>query len=304
MNTKNFVTSLAIAGMLAGGAVPAFAETKITSPEVNQMFCQRITTVESNWTEHLQGKQMSAKGMMEKMKNMLGMRDLRDKQRGGMMEMANKNMDERNTALRAKATTDAEKAAVETFITTMTNAEKARIASVDAAVATYRSGVDAIIAGKTDAGSVAYGTFKTSVESAIATAKTACAVTGADDKAIASAFKTSVQTATKTLKASTADMTAIKASVKALADTRKTAVDTAQEAFKTAVDTARTELEKVMKLDGMMKDMKKEDKKEMKEKREENKTERKEMKDGMKGGKMMGKKPAPTTSTTSTTTTQ
>jgi hypothetical protein len=285
MNTKNIITGIAMIGMLAG-VTPALADSRLSIDTKGQTFCQRITTVESNWTEHFENKNSKGKAAVEKMKSMFGMRD---KQRGEVMEMAQKNMDERNALLRSKATTDAEKSAVEVFITTMTTAEKTRTTAVDAAIASYRTGVETLLSGKTDAGSTAVAAFKTSVESALVTAKTACAGTTPDDKAIASAFKTSVKSAQETLKSKKTEMETVRAEIKKLGDVRKTAIDTAHSAFKTSVDTARTELQKVMKIDGAMKGMKKGQKKEMKEKREENKGERKEMRDGMKKGSKMEK---------------
>jgi hypothetical protein len=148
--------------------------------------------------------------------------------------------DTRYDALMAKATTDAQRAAVVTFQTKTTQAIEVRRAAIDKAVKEYRLGVDALINGKFGTLDTAVTTLKSSIASAVAEAKSAC-TTGTDPATVAMTFKSRVKAAHDAFKANRSDA-AIKAQIETLISTRKSAVAAAVSTFKTTMEAAKTEL--------------------------------------------------------------
>ncbi len=147
---------------------------------------------------------------------------------------------ERITKLEAKATTDAQKAAVAQFNTTMTAAINARRSAIDTAISTFRTGVDSITGTRVSAVDTAIATFKTARQSALEKAKTDCAA-GVDSKTAKATFEASMKAALNTFKAA---KTAVikKNDVTVLSQARKAAIEKAVADFKVTMDAAQATL--------------------------------------------------------------
>ncbi|HEY4523164.1 MAG TPA: hypothetical protein VJK73_02205 [Candidatus Paceibacterota bacterium] len=142
--------------------------------------------------------------------------------------------------LDAKATTDAQKAAVATFKNTVEVAVTTRKAAVDAAIAAYRTGVDAALATHTAALDSADAAFEASVNTALEQAKSDCAA-GVDPATVRTTLTSSIKSARDTFQAARKENT-LKGTRESLAATRKAAVDTAIANFKASVESAKTDL--------------------------------------------------------------
>lgn len=143
--------------------------------------------------------------------------------------------------LSKKAKTDAEKQAVATFQTAMTNAIKARQDAIDSAIDTYRTGLNKIIATRKTVVDTALATLKTETDAVLAKAKADCG-SSVDSKIVKTQTMAGLKTAQDKFKASLKDTAQMKADLKILSDSKKTAFDKAMADFKTATDAARKAL--------------------------------------------------------------
>ena len=162
------------------------------------------------------------------------LRESRDEKRLTTRATEEQKRLDRIMKLDEKTTTGAHKDAIATFKTQMADATKKRTTAVDAAVAEYRAGVDAIRNGKTASTATALAARKSAVEAAIKTAETACAL-GTDPVAVAKQFNEAVK------KVETSQLQS-EGEVKKLAEARKEKVAGAHETFKAEATKARETL--------------------------------------------------------------
>lgn len=142
--------------------------------------------------------------------------------------------------LRAAAQTDEQKAAVETYITTVTNAINTRRAAHDAAIATFRADMNALLTKQRGQGDGAAATLKIQIDQAVAKARSSCQA-GTSVKEALTTLKADIKTAQDTYKQSrkTAD---IKPQIKALTQTKKDALKAATDTFLQTTEQARKDL--------------------------------------------------------------
>lgn len=179
-------------------------------------------------------------------KNIDSRRDDRSTKLSDNRNKFDENRGEHYTKLRARATTDTQKATVETFITAIDAAVTARRAAVDAAIRAFRDGVDKAIADRQTAVDGYVTTFKTAVQTAVDKAKSDCAA-GTDPKTVRAAFMASIETARKDLRSHRDLLTKNGDALKPLVDARRTAVNKAFSDFKEAVKNATAALKLVFK---------------------------------------------------------
>lgn len=200
-------------------------------------FCQNIDAIATRITSDMNDKDGHWDGKKtDRFGKISDRRIHRDEVRGDHREMRDVKHDTRIEALMAKADTDAERAAVTKFETTLNNAVETRRAAIDAAVKTFRTGVDNLVNGRFGTLDTNIAAFRAAMEDAIEKAKADCAV----DKDPKPEFQAAVKAARDNFK--TAKPELIKEEIKKLADARKVAVDAAVSAFKTTMKAAFEEL--------------------------------------------------------------
>ena len=154
---------------------------------------------------------------------------------------SNLNRDGLYSKLEARATTDAQKAAIATFKekvdaavavhrVAVDEALSAFLAGVEQAKAAHRSSVDGIVAAN-----------KVSVDAAVAQAKSDCAG-GVASETVRSTLQAALKSAKETMKSSREALTPLGQVIQPLIETRKTAVKAAHDAFKTTLEAAKAEL--------------------------------------------------------------
>ena len=146
-----------------------------------------------------------------------------------------KNRIDRYTKMEARASTTAQIAAVATFKTNVDAAVKVRRAAVDSAVKTFQDGVNKLLAGRQTTVDAAFAKLKTDTSAAIAKAKEACA-NGTDPMTIRTTLATDLKVANDAFSASIKPSTTLESQVNALRVTRDAAVKAAIEAFNKVLD--------------------------------------------------------------------
>jgi hypothetical protein len=149
--------------------------------------------------------------------------------------------------IEAKATTDAQIAAVATFKTTVETAISTRQAAVDAAVAAYQASLTQLVGAREDVIKNAAATMKSSVAAATATAQASCTA-GDDPVTIRTTLITSIKTASETFRGSVSVKVngSMAQQLKDIAQTRDAAIKAANEAFRTTIQKAKADLKSVM----------------------------------------------------------
>lgn len=216
----------------------------------NGAICSRIISNEAqiiaNLTKSFKNKDGARKD------NMMKMRDERDEKIDEKRSLHDENKELRFEKLEASANTDAKKAAVAKFKTTMEAAITTRRTAIDLAITTYRKDVDAIIAKYplTNPASTTASALEAAAKAAIAKAKTECMATSSDQQLILKNFQASLEklkkdyrsTASSSANAKALANSAMKTELKAAADKREASVKAARDAFKTVYDVAKAEL--------------------------------------------------------------
>ena len=134
------------------------------------------------------------------------------------------------TELQAKATTDAQKAAVQTYITALSDAINSRESANDQARATFRSGLTSLLASQQSTINSQVATFTGTVNAAEATAQSSCAATPSDTS-IRTTFVSATRTARSAYNSDRKSDSGIGTQVKALAATRDAAIKANDTAF-------------------------------------------------------------------------
>lgn len=143
--------------------------------------------------------------------------------------------------LEAKATTDEQKTAVQTFETAIKDAVTTRRAAFDANRVTFRTGVDTAIANHKSAVSGAVTTLKSEYAAAVAKAQANCA-SGTAYKDVANQLKADLAAARDKFKSSKVGTENVGQQVKRLADARNQADKAATKTFNDTVKAATTAL--------------------------------------------------------------
>ncbi len=199
-------------------------------------FCTNISTIGSNMDQRLTTRMTN---LTDHQNQVLG--DIQSRRSALNTQLA----DERNqwaqdrqnqfTALQNHATTDAQKQAVQTFITGLTADIATREKTVDAAIATFRTGVDKAVADHQQTMSAVINTYQTSVDAAIAKAKSDCS-SGVAPATARATFRASIQEAIKALQTQHQNVDKLGPQIQALAKTRNQTVQTALQTFRTTAE--------------------------------------------------------------------
>lgn len=165
----------------------------------------------------------------------------RDAARTAKRSEWDKRRAEHYAKLSERATTDAQRAAVEEFQKTVEAAVAARRAAVDAAVLDFRNGVKDAIAARRTSVDAAIARLRTSIENAIAKAKEDCAA-GVDPFTVRETLITSIKQARDQYQQDLGEAEKIGETVRKLAETKHAAVKAAVEQFRATLEEARAKL--------------------------------------------------------------
>ncbi len=252
MNTT-FYKKLGMIALLGAIIVPQFtfaagplAERRAANVNADKgsaaQFCTNLSTRADGWATKIDAKtakvDINRNEQINKKAENRADRDARlDQHRDGW----DNNRSARFAKLEAKATTDAQKAAVAEFKATVTAGITARRTAIDSAIAAFRSGVDALNTSNKTAIDLAITNFKTAYQAALTKATADCAAK-VDPKTVKATFEASVKAASDTFKAAK-DAIIKKSAVEALAATRRTAVNKAISDFKVVLQAAQQKLQ-------------------------------------------------------------
>jgi len=205
-------------------------------------FCARVTNVRSEinskFTDLERKRGEKRDDISDKLKERKD--DREDKIIAKQQETKVKFEDKLNE-LDAEATTDAQKAAIAEFKASVSAAQTVRKATVAAAMLAFRTARDQLITKRQETIRTAAVTFKTTSQAAIEKARVDC-IAGADQATVRTTFLASLKTANQKFHEDVKAVDKIGQDIKALAQTRNTAVKAASKTFKDAVQAAKAKL--------------------------------------------------------------
>lgn len=241
---KTFKKLVVVAMIATIIPIGAFAkQTKIQNNGNNNAgFCSKIENFFSKADENFIQKQIKlSQNRLEKINDLnqkYADRDQKKEQnRGGWDQKRDKNFQN----LLSKAKTDAQKQAVEKFISAMNNAVTLRRQAVDAAISVFRQGIKQAIETRKLTVDQALKTFNDSKKIILEKAKTDCA-SGVDQKIVRQQTTESLKTAKQKLQDDIKAIEKTGETVSALAMEKKGALDKALEDFNSTVEAAKQEL--------------------------------------------------------------
>ncbi len=220
----------------------AFAQERKSRVLENKGFCSRVDTIGLKLIEQISARTVKVSDKRtERLAKLADDRSKRDEKRAMSWSTHDTSRDARIEALEERADTEVKKNAVVQFEAAMKSAVEKRRITIAAAVKEYRSGVDTLISGKManiDGGS---STLKQALDSALASAKTACAGVNPDAELIRTTFTAAVKQAHDAYKATRSEAV-IRSEIAKLTDARKRTVDSAVLQFKTDMEKAAQDL--------------------------------------------------------------
>lgn len=140
-----------------------------------------------------------------------------------------------------RATTDEQKAAIKTFQDAVEAAVEERRATVDQAIADFRSAASQLRDGSKTSHDGAVAAFQTAVQAAVQQAKAACG-DGTDPQTVREQLRTSLKSAHENLSGSLKSDDTLGQRIKALVDARQATVTAAMETFRQKLEAAREAL--------------------------------------------------------------
>jgi hypothetical protein len=203
-----------------------------------EQFCTNLTSVTSmiggNTNNQFQDLKTNFAGGASKVKqDLTGV--------GNSLASARAAADQKRDAdfqeLSAKATTDAQKAAIATFEASVTQAITTERTSVDTADMAFEQGVLAVISARQTALANAAANYKAAVASALSQAGSSCTA-GVSPMTVRTTLQEALQAARSALQSVASKSQGLGPNVSNLAATRKAAVQKAQALAKTAIDAA------------------------------------------------------------------
>jgi len=222
----------------------ALSMNRITTDQSSSVRCERIQTLaeasEAKLAERLSAMQLD---FQKRLTNIGSRHDAVDQKATAFRAERSDKFESRVAELRDKnGVSETQLAAIDAFETAIKTAETTRETAVDTARATYREALDQAVAQHQAELFNAAMVFQAAVKAAFTTAKANCA-----DTAVAATLRSSIKTAREAFGA-TRKAEPTKSSIKQLAETRRTAVQAANDEYKkamaNAVMTLKTALEK------------------------------------------------------------
>jgi hypothetical protein len=246
MNNQKIIISGVLFSILITPAL-TFAEgrdvkTKIRLDRNNgSNFCTMITKNQGDFVNHFDERLLTLKQRRDdRALQVTQRRGDRDEKRTDHRETKEENFSERYAKLDEMATTDAQKAAVAQFKTSINQAISARTTAINTAVTSFRNGIDQIRTSRKTMADSLIATLKSTKDAAFAKAQSDCA-SNVDPKTAKATFEASVTAAHNAFVAGRKALDA-KSDINTLTEARKSALQAALNTFKTNVEAARTQL--------------------------------------------------------------
>lgn len=233
--------------VLSGTFAPfsLFAESATGTPKTpDKNFCTKLPDFSSKLTErftehtgklHSKQDEIAKKITENRAEIDVKIKEYRDKADAQRQAQAVK--------LAERATTTAQKAAVETFVDTIHDAITVRRTAIDAARETFRIGVDKVRNDRKTAIEGALTTFKSSFTATLDKASADCAANVAP-KTVRTQTVTALKNARTAFNTTIKGLEKNKVSIESLQTTRNAAIKKAQDDFKTILDKAKADLKK------------------------------------------------------------
>lgn len=206
--------------------------------------CLRVDELSSKIEERMSQKEEQIEARIQnRIQEAEENRGERDENLVEFRENADEWREESYEKLEAKVKTDEQKAAVEEFKEAIEAAVDARRAAIDAAIDTFRDGVDDAWADHQSSIEGAANAYREAVRTAFEKAKSDCE-DGVDTKTVRANLHNSLQAARGKLKEDRTGVTKLRDLMHDLIEAKKTAFEKAISDFKAAVQTAVAELKK------------------------------------------------------------
>ena len=210
-------------------------------------FCSRFTERLDKKSEQMTEREGNIKERVtDRMSRRTDRRDSRDVKFDEKREKQDARRALLYTKLEGRADTDAEKAALVEFKKTMDTAVSTRRAAFDKAIEDFRTAVDNLIDTRKSSTSDNYAKFRTTVDRATAEAKADCEA-NVDQKTVMSEYQTAMKAAREAMKTDKGATEKIGDDIRALAATKKAAMESAMNEFKKTAETAREKLKSALK---------------------------------------------------------
>ncbi|MFA5991306.1 MAG: hypothetical protein WC794_03610 [Candidatus Doudnabacteria bacterium] len=219
--------------------------TKVTT---GTNFCTNLTAYSSQLTAKLTGGGADLKNKQEK--NQLTLQERQTTREQKLTQTRDTENADRQviyTKLMAKATTEAQKQAVIQFQATVEAAVATRRTEVDAVRKAYWDGMASAMGGRQNSVDAARMQFTNTINTAVAAAQSACTA-GTDPITVRTQFNATVKAARGQFATDRKAIDKYGPQVKALVQTRNAAVKKAFDSFHTTMEQARTALKSALKV--------------------------------------------------------
>lgn len=244
LNFDKLLPASLTAALLLTILVPemSLAKTASQATPAGVPFCSRIAQYALQIDQNLANRQAKLHAAQQnRLTNLQNRDNNNDTKLADLRKQWDQNRDQQFAKLEARATTDAQKQAVQTFETTIRAAITARRSAIDAAIETFRTGLAQVLTQRQTKVATAISSFQTSVDAAINKAKSDCG-SGMDPKTVRAAFIASLKTARTQFQTDRQAIDKLATNVQPLVTARRTAIEAAVQTFKTAAEQARTAL--------------------------------------------------------------
>ena len=213
-------------------------QTKNNSSPTSQ-FCTNISTEASNVTSKLSALVAKVtQAQTQRNQTLTTQWQQIDQKIAANRQQASTELSSDFSMLEAKATTAAEKQAVQTYETTVNSLITTRIAAHNSAIQTFRAAVQSAISSRQSTVTNQLTTFEDTINTAIATAESSCTSDPSSASTIHQTFQASLQAAQLAFKNGRSSDNTIKTEIQGYAATRDASFKTADSAFMTAQSAA------------------------------------------------------------------
>lgn len=253
MRNKQFISVaiMAVTVLIPGVSFASLGVARIpttTKVTTGINFCTNLTTYASQLTTKLAGGETNLKTRQEKNQSTLQERQATREQK--LIQTRDTGDADRQVIyakLMVKATTDAQKQAVTQFQATVEAAVLSRRTAVNTAIKAYWDGINSAMGGRQTSVDTARQNFTNAINTAVATAQSAC-VAGTDPVTVRTQLNASIKNAKNQFTTDRKSVDKYGPQVKALVQTRNTAVKKAFDTFHATMEQSRVTLKAALKV--------------------------------------------------------
>lgn len=222
--------------------IASFAQSNPSDSGRRASICSRIDQVMAPIEQRITDRKEKIQDRWQQIDNTLFQR--RDERDTKLTEFRSTRDEARQAAyakLEAKATTNEEKAAVQTFKTTTEAAVATRKAAIDDAISSLRKALDNAKTNHRDAVDTAITQFTNAKSTAISQAKTACS-SNVDGQTVRETLRNDLKVARDQFRTDRQAIVKLRGSFETIRDEKKASVQTAVSNFQATMETAKATL--------------------------------------------------------------